>query len=67
MEQLVWSIATRTPLPASWMYILHRPAAGGHWVAAKGASPDAEVAAAGTAISKLGGKLLAVEEVDSGG
>lgn len=39
---------------------------GGHWVAAKGPVPDAEVAGAGSAITKLGGKLLGVQEVDSG-
>lgn len=39
---------------------------GGHWVAAKGAAPAAEVAAAGPALGRLGGKLLVVEEVDSG-
>lgn len=38
----------------------------GHWVAAKGASPAEEVAAAKNALSKLGGKLLSVDEVDSG-
>ena len=40
---------------------------GGHWVAAKGPAPHEEVAAAGGALTKLGGKLLAVAEVDSGG
>lgn len=40
---------------------------GGHWVAAKGAAPHEEVEKAGAAISKLGGKLLGIEEVDSGG
>lgn len=39
---------------------------GGHWVAAKGAAPAGEVAAAANALGKLGGRLLAVEEVDSG-
>jgi len=39
---------------------------GGHWVAAKGASPAEEVASAKGAISKLGGSLMGVEEVDSG-
>ena len=39
---------------------------GGHWVAAKGAAPQDEVAAAAGAIGKMGGKLLGVEEVDSG-
>lgn len=42
-------------------------APGGHWVAAKGTDPAAEVAAAGFALGQLGGKLLGVEEVDSGG
>lgn len=40
-------------------------AVGGHWVAAKGAKPQEEVAAAGHAIKELGGTLLWVEEVDS--
>lgn len=40
---------------------------GGHWVAAKGPSPADEVAAAGPAIGRLGGRLLGVHEVDSGG
>ena len=39
---------------------------GGHWVAAKGAGPGGEVAAAAGALGRLGGKLAAVEEVDSG-
>ncbi|KAL4422347.1 hypothetical protein ABPG75_008544 [Micractinium tetrahymenae] len=38
---------------------------GGHWVAAKGAAPAEEVAAAKGALGKLGGKLVAVGEVDS--
>jgi len=40
---------------------------GGHWVAAKGAAPQEEADQAGAAIGKLGGKLLGIEEVDSGG
>jgi hypothetical protein len=40
---------------------------GGHWVAAKGAAPQDEVAGAKTAVIKVGGKLLGLEEVDSGG
>ncbi len=40
-------------------------AVGGHWVAAKGAKPQEEVAAAENAIKELGGKLVGVEEVDS--
>ena len=39
---------------------------GGHWVAAKGAAPLEEVDKAGSAIGKLGGKLVGIEEVDSG-
>lgn len=39
---------------------------GGHWVAAKGAAPAEEVAAARNALGQLGGKLLSVDEVDSG-
>ena len=39
---------------------------GGHWVAAKGAAPGAEVDAARPGLGRLGGRLLAVEEVDSG-
>lgn len=38
---------------------------GGHWVAAKGAAPTTELAAAQTAIARLGGKVVDVEEVDS--
>ena len=40
-------------------------AVGGHWVAAKGVNPQAEVDAAGNAIKELGGKLVEVVEVDS--
>ena len=40
---------------------------GGHWVAAKGTAPTAEVGGAKAAITKLGGALLGVEDVDSGG
>ncbi|KAI3424771.1 hypothetical protein D9Q98_008159 [Chlorella vulgaris] len=40
---------------------------GGHWVAAKGAAPQDEVAGAKTAVIKVGGKLLGLEEVDSEG
>ena len=40
---------------------------GGHWVAAKGAAPQEEADQAGAAIGKLGGKLLGIKEVDSGG
>lgn len=38
---------------------------GGHFVAAKGPEPSAEVAAAEHALAVLGGKLLGVEEVAS--
>lgn len=38
---------------------------GGHWVAAKGAAPEEEVALARRAIQELGGELVRVEEVDS--
>ncbi|PSC68202.1 calcium-translocating P-type PMCA-type [Micractinium conductrix] len=38
---------------------------GGHWVAAKGTAPTAEVGGAKAAITKLGGALLGVEDVDS--
>ena len=40
-------------------------AVGGHWVAAKGSSPQEEVVAARTAIKLLGGELVDVREVDS--
>eukprot|EP00775_Hariotina_reticulata_P014196 gene14196-14339_t len=38
---------------------------GGTWVAAKGANPQEEVAAAGPALARLGGRLVGVEEVQS--
>lgn len=38
---------------------------GGHWVAAKGASPQAEVGAGLAAVAQLGGRLVGVQEVDS--
>ena len=38
---------------------------GGHFVAAKGPEPAAEVAAASNALEVLGGKVLGIEEVDS--
>lgn len=40
---------------------------GGHWVAAKGANPQAEVDTAAAAIKELGGQLVEVAEVDSEG
>ena len=40
-------------------------AVGGHWIAAKGANPQAEIEAAANAINELGGKLVEVQEVDS--
>lgn len=40
-------------------------APGGLWVAAKGASPEAEVAAAGRALSELRGRLVEVARVES--
>ena len=38
---------------------------GGLWVAPKGPGPQAEVESAGNAIKKLGGKLVALDMVDS--
>lgn len=38
---------------------------GGLWVAAKGPDPQAEVSAASNALGQLGGRLVAVEEVES--
>lgn len=38
---------------------------GGHWVAAKGPSPQVELATASTALGQLGGGAAAVHPVDS--